>query len=729
MQGRSESVPARAAPVPRTAFREYALDGARLFFHPTTGTHVRVQTTATAGSRRQAPRVAMFGITNACNLRCSFCSRDISRPSLWTVESAAAALAGLANAGTLEVAFGGGEPFAFRGFAELVELLAHTTALAVHATTNGVLLDASTFAPFVGRLGIVRVSIYDDVTWPRVSRLFAQTHQRWGANILVDEASVSGLPARLAALADAGCHDVSLLAYVGEHRPLSAAARVRLAEVIHESPLPVRVSVCWGDQLPVARLFAGMDDDGDCGAGYDFVSITPDQQVQSCSFQDMGLPARTAEEILAAWGHHRSAFAAPSPRVGCARTGARGDHGSLPLISEFPQRPTRGSFPPIAVWQSFAGNNSGECVLVAKFDTAAEADRYISELLPGWNGGDGPYSAPWRALFEAEGVASPGVDVEFDRDSPQELIAIGATVVARGYAADDAFPELRALAWKRGAYVVPGGIHLHDDMTMVAVIHGRDRGDLEAMTAVASSFGARAEPHGDLLLVRIDPVPQGPSPPLAVIKNTIGAIAGDRRFAFEPYFYAMSDADWVAAKQRWNVDVERLPRLWVTFLGSELEACEAEATSFVQSLGNVACVRRGRYVLIERPPGRKRLAVLAYRRGATVEPLDEAELVVSGSVWIPPVPRQRGRKSPRRAIDVDAFEAGLRAALPRVSDFRIQRDREDYVRSTLVSMRTREPAACLRALQEVATSLEYSWNADLGEPDALGATLRRLRDR
>ena len=90
----------------------------------------------------------MFGITNRCNLTCDFCSRDTSRQSAWTVDSAALVLQGLAAAGTLEVAFGGGEPFAFRGFPELLSELHRTTRLAMHVTTNGTLLDARSFAPW-----------------------------------------------------------------------------------------------------------------------------------------------------------------------------------------------------------------------------------------------------------------------------------------------------------------------------------------------------------------------------------------------------------------------------------------------------------------------------------------------------------------------------------------------------------------------------------------------------
>jgi len=92
--------------VDRKRFREYPLDGAMLYFQPANGVHVRVEVPATAAQRRRAPRVAMFGITNACNLACSFCSRDVARPSAWTVDTAAAVLRDLDAAGTLEVAYG-----------------------------------------------------------------------------------------------------------------------------------------------------------------------------------------------------------------------------------------------------------------------------------------------------------------------------------------------------------------------------------------------------------------------------------------------------------------------------------------------------------------------------------------------------------------------------------------------------------------------------------------------
>src|SRR6185369_3467854 len=146
-------------------FRAHPIDGAMLYFHADTGTHVRVQTPATRALAREAPRVVMFGVTNACNLACSFCSRDAARASEWTLESAARVLEGLAEAGTLEVAFGGGEPFAFRAFEALLLRLHATTSLALNVTTNGTLLRDDELARLRGVIGQVRLSIYDDQPW------------------------------------------------------------------------------------------------------------------------------------------------------------------------------------------------------------------------------------------------------------------------------------------------------------------------------------------------------------------------------------------------------------------------------------------------------------------------------------------------------------------------------------------------------------------------------------
>lgn len=692
----------------RSQFRAHALDGAQLYFQPASGVHVRVATAATAGLRRRAPRVAMFGITNACNLACDFCSRDVARPSAWTVATAAAALRGLHDAGTLEVAYGGGEPFAFRGFAELVAELDATTTLAQHVTTNGTLIDDAMWARYAGRFGMVRLSIYDE-TWRAAAATLSAYGQRWGANVLVDRAALATLPARLAALAAAGCHDVSLLAYVGPDaaRHLDAAGDRRLAAVIAASPLPCRVSVCFGDRLAVPRLFAD-----DCGAGRDFISITPDRRVQSCSFQDRSLPGATADEILAAWRLHQPSLAAPSPRRGCARV--------LPLAADAPPPP------PIAIWRSFSGNNSGECFLVARFRELADAEAYLAELAPGYTP-DAPHSPAWRTLFAEQQVSAARTDDDDNpNEAPRELLAIGRTVLAVHYDAGDILRELRALAWKRGAFVVPGGIHIHDGVTLLAAIRCRGDDDRDELLTAPAPPDTRRYPHGDVVFVTMPILAhESPIDTLDAARAAFLALAGERRFALELRFDELTDDAFVAAKRHLGHRRAERPRLSIYFWGPErdtlaarmLDLCGADRTTLSAST-----------LLVDPAPDRKRLAVLAYRRGGYVTALDGDEVEVGASIWFDPPPPQKGRRAEPRLVDVPRFEADLRAALPRGTDLTVTNPDRSWRRGPDVTIRTTTPGPLLAIITAQAAALGANVSPWVRDLDPLGAALHRLLD-
>lgn len=156
--------------------------------------------------------------------------------------------------------------------------------------------------------------------WRRCAEVFAATGQRWGATILVDDASSATLPQLLEDLAAAGCHDVSLLNYVGQPAQLlSPHKRRRIAELASTSPLPCRISLCFGSTLDVPRLLAGFDNDGDCGAGSDFIAVTPDQRVQSCSFQDHSFPAATVANLASSMTRYQTDSIPPS-RQGVVET-------------------------------------------------------------------------------------------------------------------------------------------------------------------------------------------------------------------------------------------------------------------------------------------------------------------------------------------------------------------------------------------------------------------------
>ncbi len=307
----------------REGMRAFPMHGALLLFDRDTGDNVLCDGPETAALRPLAPRVIQFGITNRCNLACTFCSRDVDAASAWTADSAFAMLAGLAEAGVLEVAFGGGEPWTFRGFAELVRRLHTETPLAVHFTTNGLALSPARLAEIAGCYGQLRLSLYDDNAWRERVAMLAGEGARFGVNYLVTPARLPLLATTVLELATLGCRDILLLSYNGHDRALhlshdELATLVDTVKVLGRAVrFRIALDVCWGERLEaIPRLFAKAD----CGAGAELLVITSDQRVMPCSFHHVALPATTAAEVMAIWRDRQALLATPAQQPGCARS-------------------------------------------------------------------------------------------------------------------------------------------------------------------------------------------------------------------------------------------------------------------------------------------------------------------------------------------------------------------------------------------------------------------------
>lgn len=314
------------------AFRPFPLDGALLLFDRESGTNVLLDGEETAPLRQRAPRSVLFGITNRCNLACAFCSRDLEAASGWTAGDAFDVLADLGRAGVLEVAFGGGEPFAFRGFADLVTRLHGETPLAIHATTNGLLVTRGHLRALRGQLGEFRLSLYDNNDWRRTIARFVDEGMRFGVNLLVLPERLPAIEALVLEILALGCRDILLLSYNGSDRALhlSTAQAAELAErvgMLHRAVGPrgrIGLSVCWGERMaPVPQFMPRQD----CGAGRDFLVLTSDKRVMPCSFHDLSLPFRGAADILALWRERAGDLARPSTIAGCARLADYGLRG------------------------------------------------------------------------------------------------------------------------------------------------------------------------------------------------------------------------------------------------------------------------------------------------------------------------------------------------------------------------------------------------------------------
>ncbi len=311
-------------------WRPHPLDGKLLLFERSTGLNVLLEGEETAGFRRAAPRTLLIAVTNACNLTCPFCYRDLESRSLWRYESLLQFCQEADGWGVLEVAFGGGEPMLFPRWQDFIRELHATTGLCLNFTTNGTLLTEGFLRGIAGRYGQIRLSLYEDNGWPETVALLARCGARFGVNWLITPAELETIETTFERLLALGVRDFLLLSYKGDDARLhlSPPDLRRLAAFVNQihrqfgGGVQIKLDVCWGDALPeVPRLFS----QADCGAGDEFLSITSDRRVKVCSFQhtETGIPFDTVADLRAIWSRIR-ASRLPARIGGCARLPGRG---------------------------------------------------------------------------------------------------------------------------------------------------------------------------------------------------------------------------------------------------------------------------------------------------------------------------------------------------------------------------------------------------------------------
>jgi hypothetical protein len=311
-------------------WRPHPLDGKLLLFERDTGLNVLLEGEETAHLRRVAPRTLLVAVTNACNLTCPFCYRDLESRSLWRPDTLMEFCREADGWGVLEMAFGGGEPTLFPRWAEFVCELYETTRLCVNFTTNGTLLTEDFLAQIAGKYGNIRVSLYEDNHWPETVARLARCRARFGVNWLITPAELPTIEQKFSHLLALGCRDFLLLSYKGQDADMhlrggdcaALAAFVNRAHAALGAAVQLKLDVCWGGSLPdVPRLF----ETSDCGAGDDFLSITSDKHVKGCSFMATpgGTPFETLADVRRIWEGRRSQWGA-AQAGGCARLPERG---------------------------------------------------------------------------------------------------------------------------------------------------------------------------------------------------------------------------------------------------------------------------------------------------------------------------------------------------------------------------------------------------------------------
>jgi MoaA/NifB/PqqE/SkfB family radical SAM enzyme len=343
----------------------HPIDGGLLRFDRTTGTNVLRRGPSTRALCREAPRTLQVGLLTPCNLKCAFCYRDASAPSTLTPAFLVDLLRKAAEWGVLEVAFGGGEPLLFRGFDAMLTELHATTRLGLGFTTNGTLLDSERIDRLRGVVTEIRVSAYADNRYRSTLRRLRGV--RCGVNWLVTPENVGAVAPYVLDFLEQGAHNVLLLGYKGPDASLHLRAEhfdVLRRALVRLEGLPLRLDVCWHPRLGgVAQMFPRSD----CGAGDEFLVITPDRAVQACSFASGRIPFQTFEDLRRIYRELR-ALRPAAQTEGCTRS----------LFSGVaPPGPAQES---AWVWRAFASNNSGDWTIAARFCDEATAQRVAASL-------------------------------------------------------------------------------------------------------------------------------------------------------------------------------------------------------------------------------------------------------------------------------------------------------------------------------------------------------------
>ncbi len=671
----------------RQAYRPYPLRDALLFFQPSSGHSLRIDAPWTRGLQRGvpvAPRVVFFGLSHRCNLRCGFCSRDAGIEERWRWEDAFGFLRDLAAAGTQEVAFGGGEPLAYKDLLPLLEALHEQTPLALHLTTNGTLLTeelAAHLAPFVQE---IRISIYEDTPWTEKLQLLQEAGIARAANVIVTPENVFRLPSLLCELAALGCSNVALLRYLGDDEAMHLQGHdwAALENAVHFSPLPVRLSRCFSDQLPgLPRLLE--PGPNDCGAGDEFVVIDPDRKLRPCSFHEDAASFADASEFLQQYQRARQTQEA-APRKGCPRLA-----GPLPSASGLPFG--------LRSYQGFASNNSGDTVLVARFESEEAPAQLVEEL--GLDE-DGEPCKAWQESLSGTGINPTDFGVA--------ALAIGKTLLATGYDADDGLPGLRQKVTESGGLVTTTAIHIHDAPQLVVATPSDEisrqarRGGGPESKRLWDAGASDVDAHDGLVFGRFTKdwfeagrELQGKAFPFAAEL----VVDPPKERLVDTFKRPHADAD-PGYFQAWFPDHE-------------------SAAAFVASFDAGAWVA-GCTVLVKTPRHRPRLAKRAAKLGGIGQWLPASPLGFITNAYMPIY-------KPRKPSKLPEFRQRMERALPDIPGTAVLRPRSKY--NVVTSGTTTEPGVLMNALQQSLEGLErLQLRLAFSPQRPLALAVRRLRN-
>lgn len=217
-----------------------------------------------------APRTMSFALTNACDLRCSYCyapkqaaTLDLDRLKGWLKE--------LDENGCLSVGFGGGEPMLYPHLAELFELVRSQTSLACTMTSHGHLITESK-QKVLDYLNFLRISVdgTSEVYEANRGRKYAKLLEvlgrvsgrvPFGLNFLVNNETIDHLEQIVEVAERFSAREILLLPQrkTAKCDDVDSVTLARLKHWIlnYAGRIPLAISEQWKEGLPASSPFPG----------------------------------------------------------------------------------------------------------------------------------------------------------------------------------------------------------------------------------------------------------------------------------------------------------------------------------------------------------------------------------------------------------------------------------------------------------------------------------------
>jgi len=275
------------------------------FYDRITGWHILAdEVRIPVENRDEGPEVISIAVTNVCDLSCAFCYAPKSRHML-SVQEIVRWCRELDQLGTLEVAFGGGEPTLFPGLAEACRTIWTETKLGISITTHGHHLNEQLWENLKGFVSIVRVSIdapeplYSSIRGRPLAPAIKNIRQMEGLvpigiNTVVNTQTLGNLDELAVVVRDLGAVDWLLLPEIknGEFT-LSDSEWHRLDNWISRSnDLNLRTTTNAKAHLNGPFL---LDD-----APEDYAHISANGDLRRCSYESTGISLRDRPSMLIA---------------------------------------------------------------------------------------------------------------------------------------------------------------------------------------------------------------------------------------------------------------------------------------------------------------------------------------------------------------------------------------------------------------------------------------------